>query len=264
MFADVMRDARYSVRQLAKSPAFTLVATLTLALGIGATSAMFSVINGVLLRPLPFPQPDTLVLVNEIVPQYGLFSVAPATFLDWRQQNSVFERLAAYTSGSATFADASGPERVTNAAVSWDVFDLLRVQPALGRGFRADEDLPGKNGVIVLSHSMWQRRFGSDRGVLGRSITLSGAPVTVIGVMPPGFYFPSREVEYLDAHRAQHGQRQPWGALPRRDRPAEAWSLSPAGGRRDEDDFAAAGETVSGFERGRVSGGEGPARAHRR
>lgn len=196
MFTDVLRDTRYSIRQLTKSPGFTVVAIVTLALGIGATSAMFGVINGVLLRPLPFPNPDTLVLVNEIVPQYGRFSVAPASFLDWRQQNGVFERIAAFTSGSATFADANGPERVTNATVSWDLFDLLKVQPMLGRSFTAEEDAPGKNGVIVLSHSMWQRRFGSDRAVLGRSVTLSGAPATVIGVMPPGFYYPSREAEY--------------------------------------------------------------------
>ena len=102
MFADVLRDTRYSIRQLAKSPGFTAVAVVTLGLGIGATSAMFSVINGVLLRPLPYPNPESLVMVNEIVPQYGRFSVAPATFLDWRQQNSVFERIAAFTSGSAT------------------------------------------------------------------------------------------------------------------------------------------------------------------
>ena len=196
MFADVLRDARYSIRQLAKSPGFTAVAVVTLGLGIGATSAMFSVINGVLLRPLPFPNPESLVMVNELVPQYGPFAVAPATFLDWRQQNSVFERLAAFTAGSATFSDAAGPERVTNASVSWDLIALLGVQPMMGRGFNADEDTQGKNAVIVLSHAMWQRRFGSDPGVLGRSVTLNRAPFTVIGVMPPGFYFPNRDVEY--------------------------------------------------------------------
>ncbi len=196
MFSDMLRDSRYAIRQLAKSPGFTTVAILTLALGIGATSAMFSVINGVLLRPLPYPNAETLMRVHEIVPQYGRFSVAPATFLDWRQQNTVFERIAAYAGGGATLTDASGAERLSNAEVSWDVFELLQVRPALGRGFRAEEDTPGKDNVIVLSHRMWQRRFAADPNVLGKPVTLNGAPSTIVGVMPPGFYFPSRQVEY--------------------------------------------------------------------
>jgi putative ABC transport system permease protein len=212
MLSNVLRDARYSVRQLRKSPGFTVVAVLTLALGIGATSAMFSVVNGVILRPLPYPQPESLAMVVEILPRFGRFSVAPATFLDWRAQNSVFERMAAFTGGSATFVDANGPERITNAPVSWDIFELLQVRPALGRGFRADEDAPGKANVVVLSHGMWQRRLGGDPGVLGRSISLSGAPFTIVGVMPPTFRFPSRETEFwvplalnpADASRGGH------------------------------------------------------------
>ncbi len=196
MISNTLRDTRYAVRQLIASPAFTLVAVLTLALGIGATTAIFSVVNGVLRRPLPYRHPEGLVLVNEIVPQYGRFSVAPANFLDWRKQNSVFERIAAFNGSSATFTEGSGPERIESAMVSWDLFELLDVKPVLGRGFREDEDAPGKNNVIVLSHAMWQRRFGSDPHVLGRSITLSGVPVTVVGVMPAGFYFPNRAGEF--------------------------------------------------------------------
>src|SRR5688572_6312797 len=196
MVSNVLRDARYSLRQLRKSPGFSVVAILTLAIGIGAASAMFSVVNGVILRPLPYPQSETLVRVVEIVPQFGRFSVAPATFLDWRAQNAVFERIAAYSGGSGTFVDASGPERLASGAVSWDLFELLRVAPALGRGFRPEEDMPGKANVIVLSHSLWQRRFGGDPGVLGRSISLNGAPCTIVGVMPAGFSFPSRQIEY--------------------------------------------------------------------
>jgi putative ABC transport system permease protein len=196
MVADVIRDARYAIRQLLMTPGFTAVAIVTLALGIGATTAMFSVVNGVLLRPLPYPEPDRLVIVHEVVPQYGRFSVAPATFLDWRKQNTVFEHIAAFTAGSATLADAGGSERVSNAAVSSDVFDLLQVRPALGRGFSADEDAPGRNNVVVLSHGMWQRRFGGDQKILGRAIRLNGSQSTVIGVMPAGFYFPSRQVEF--------------------------------------------------------------------
>jgi putative ABC transport system permease protein len=196
MFAYAARDTRYAIRQLVKTPGFTIVAVLTLALGIGATSAIFSVVNAVLLRPLPYPEAANLMRVHEVVPQYGLFAVAPASFLDWRQQNTVFERIAAYQATSATFLAGESPERIPGVLASHDLFDLLKVAPSMGRGFRADEDAPGKDNVIVLSHGMWQRRFGGDPGVLGRSILLSGAPVTIIGVMPADFYYPSREPEF--------------------------------------------------------------------
>jgi putative ABC transport system permease protein len=196
MVADLLTDIRYGVRQMVKLPGFTIVAILTLACGIGASTAIFSVVNGVMLRPLPYPQSEDLVMVFEMVPQYGRFSVAPGNFLDWRQQNTVFERLATFSAGTESLVGADGPERITMASVSWDIFDLLRVSPALGRGFRAEEDVPNQNAAIVLSHGMWQRRFGGDPNILGRTITLSGAPVVVVGVMPAGFYFPNREVEF--------------------------------------------------------------------
>jgi putative ABC transport system permease protein len=196
MLANMLTDMRYAVRQMLKTPGFTIVAILTLAFGIGATSAIFSVVNGVMLRPLPFPQPDRLVMVFEVLPQYGRFSVAPANFFDWRQQNGVFERIAAFSGGTETFIGSDGPERVSMASVSWDLFEALGVSPAHGRGFRPEEDLPKQNNVIVLSHGMWQRRFGGDPAVLGRTITLSGAPVTITGVMPAGFYFPNRTAEF--------------------------------------------------------------------
>ena len=195
VLANALRDTRYAIRQLIRTPGFTIVAVLTLALGIGATSAIFSVVNGVLLRPLPYPNPDSLVRVHEVLQKFGRFSVAPATFLDWRQQNSVFEHLAAVNTTGATLVGSNGAERIAGGLVSWDLFDLLQVTPALGRTFRADEDAPGKDAVIVLSHGMWQRRFGGDPTILGRSITLSGVPATVIGVMPAGFAFMS-DVEY--------------------------------------------------------------------
>jgi putative ABC transport system permease protein len=196
LLAHFLTDMRYGARQLRAAPGFTLVAILTLALGIGATSAIFSVINGVMLKPLPFGNPDGILSVFEVVPNYGRFSVAPANFLDWRQQNRVFDRIAAYTGGNDTLVGSEGPERVNRALVSWDTFELLGVAPALGRGFRADEDAPKQNNVIVLSHGTWQRRFGGDPGILGRTVTLSGVPVTIVGVMPAGFYFPSRSTEF--------------------------------------------------------------------
>jgi putative ABC transport system permease protein len=195
MLADFLRDMRYAARQLIKTPAFAIVAVLTLGLGIGATSAIFSVVNAVLVRPLPYPEAERLVRVHEIVPQYGLFSVAPATFLDWRQQNSVFEHIAAYNTGSTTIAGTEGPERVPSAAVSWDLFELLKVKPVLGRTFTAQEGTPVTQTVAIISYGAWQRRFGGDRSVLERPVTLNGSSSTIIGVMPPDFYFPSRTTE---------------------------------------------------------------------
>jgi putative ABC transport system permease protein len=196
VIANMLRDSRYALRQLVKTPGFTIVAILALALGIGATSAIFSVVNGVLLRPLPFPEPDQLVRVIEVLPQYGRFAVAPGTFLDWKQQATAFDRIAAYAGGSATVLWGDGPERIPRAAVSADLFEVLGVLPAHGRTFSAAEDAPGRNQVVVLSHGLWQRRFGGDPAILGRSLTVDGQMVTIIGVMPPGFYFPSRTHEF--------------------------------------------------------------------
>ena len=217
ILTDVLRDVRYAVRQLARTPGFTLVAILTVGLGTGASSAIFSVVNGVLLRPLPYQNPDTLVRVHEIVPQYGRFSVAPASFLDWRHQNTVFERIAAFTSSTATFTDASGPERITGAVVSADLFELLGVAPALGRSFRAEEDAPGKDTVIVLGgpgtvgHT--QRDARDDRRRDASRVLLSAG----------------RRV--LETHRAQSREGHPWGALSRSDRTNQAGRVAAAGGR---------------------------------
>lgn len=196
MFAYVLRDVRFALRQLVKSPGFSVVAILTLALGIGSSVAIFSVVNGVLLRPLPYPDPGALVRVYEIVPDYGRFSVAPANFLDWRQQTTSFERIAAYGGTNGTLVWRDGPERLLGTDVSWDLFELLRVAPAAGAGFTADQDRPGSNNVIVISHGLWLRRFGADPAVVGRTVTMSGTPVTILGVMPADFYFPARTTEF--------------------------------------------------------------------
>jgi putative ABC transport system permease protein len=188
--ANIVRDTRYAIRQLMRTPGFTTVAIFTIALGIGASSAIFSVVNGVLLKPLPYPGSESLVRVHEILAQFGRFSVAPATFLDWRQQSTVFERIAAYNSASATLNENGTPERLTGAVMSWDLFELLRVAPALGRSFRAEEDAVGKDTVVVISHGMWQNRFGGDSQILGKVISLNGVAVTIVGVMPQGFLFP--------------------------------------------------------------------------
>jgi putative ABC transport system permease protein len=210
MIAHALRDGRYAIRQLRRAPAFTTVAVLTLALGIGATSAIFSVVNAVLLRPLPYADPASLVRIHEVVPQYGRFAVAPASFLDWRRQAASFERIAAYSSTSATFMHADGPERVPGAAVSWDLLTLLGIAPAIGASFSAAQDAPGAGTVIVLSHGFWQRRYGGDAAIVGRAVSVNGVPATVIGVMPEGFYFPSRTAEFwqplaLDSANASRG-----------------------------------------------------------
>ena len=193
--AQMLRDARHALRQLVRTPVFSIVAVLTIALGVGATSAVFSVVNGILLRPLPFHDPDSLVSLHEVVPQFGKFLVAPATFLDWRNQNTVFERLVASFSPTETLTGGGEPERVQAALVSWDTFHALGVQPALGASFTADDDRPKGPAVMVISHGLWQRRFGGDPAIIGRSVSVSGTPVTVLGVMPSGFYFPNRAAE---------------------------------------------------------------------
>ena len=212
MFADLLGDVRYALRQLAKTPGFTVVAILTLAFGIGATSAIFSVVNSVVLKPLPFPEAERLVRVHEIVPSYGRFSVAPATFFDWRQQNGVFERMTAYGTTSATLDSGSGPERLNGLIVSWEFFDVFGVQPALGRGFRAEEDQPGHTNVLVISHRAWVSRFGSSADIVGKPVSVNGVPMLIAGVMPPSFTFPSRDIEFwrpmgigvADASRGGH------------------------------------------------------------
>jgi putative ABC transport system permease protein len=196
MFAHTLRDTRYALRQLVKAPAFTIVAVATLALGIGATTAIFSVVNSVLLRPLPYPQSDRLVRVHEVVPQYGLFSVAPGNVPDWQRQNRVFDGLAAYNPASATLLRAEGPERLQGALVSWNLFQILGAAPAIGSSFTPEQDKPGAHDVVIISDAMWRNRFGADRGVIGSAINLNGAPVTIIGVMPARFYFPSRTAEF--------------------------------------------------------------------
>ena len=212
MLAHILNDMRYALRQMTKAPGFTFVAVLTLAFGIGASSAVFGIVNAAMLQPLPYPQQDRLVTVFELLPRLGRFAVAPGNFLDWRAQNSVFEAIAAYASGYETLVGGDLAERVSRTSVSWDIFDLLGVAPALGRTFRAEEDLPTQNHVVVLSHGMWQRRFGGDPQILGRTITLNGEPSTVVGVMPADFYFPNRVTEFwrplginpADASRGGH------------------------------------------------------------
>jgi predicted permease len=191
---DFWQDLRYGVRMLRKQPGFTLVAALTLALGIGANTAIFSVVNAVLMRPLPYHDPARITMIWSDNPatQLGLHEMPPtnADIADWREQNHVFERIAAYRSSFANLSAQGEAERAAGAAVTFDFFPLLGVEPVLGRTFTAEEDQPNKNRVVVISYGLWQRAFGGDPGIIGKAIALDTVDFTVIGVMPRGFNFP--------------------------------------------------------------------------
>jgi predicted permease len=184
--AEVRQDAAYAVRQLVRAPAFTAVAVLTLALGIGATTAIFSAVWSVVLRPFPFAHPDRVVLVTERW-QGSDGDVSDGNFVDWYARQTAFERLAAEQFTSFTLASASSADRITGALVTKDFFGVFGVRPALGRTFSPEEDEPGADGVVVLSDALWRTHFGADRRVLGQQLQLDGRPRTVIGVMPPSF-----------------------------------------------------------------------------
>jgi putative ABC transport system permease protein len=175
---------------LIRNPGFTIVSVIALALGIGANVAIFSVVNGVLLRPLPFKNPDRLMMIRETkLPQFPEFAVASGNFLDWKKQNTVFERLVAFKGSSLNLIGTGDPERLHGLNVTEGFFAMLGAQPQLGRDFLLEEDQPGRSNVVILSHGLWQRRFGADPKILNQSITLSGQSYTVIGVMPGTFRF---------------------------------------------------------------------------
>ena len=181
----LLQDVRFGARTLLKNRGFTLVAVLTLAVGIGANTAIFSVVNAVLLRPLPYRDPARLVTVLHD----GWKPVAPANFLDWREQGRSFESMAAAQSWSLTMTGRDRPEQLNVLQTSAEMFHVLGVAAALGRTYAAGEDQPGREHVLVLSHRLWVRRFGGDRGVVGQQVALDGESYTVIGVMPPDFQF---------------------------------------------------------------------------
>jgi len=189
----LLQDIRFGLRMLLKSPSISIVATIALALGIGANTAIFSVVNAVLLRPLPFPNPDSLVSVFETDQQrgYNRGSHSYPNFFDLRDQNTVFERVASYYSGDFIMTGSGEPARVQGAVVTADLFPLLGVGPLHGRTFSAEEDKPSTGGrVVILSQQLFARRFNSDTNILNKTITLAGRPYTVVGVMPATFEFP--------------------------------------------------------------------------
>ena len=192
ILADLWQDLRYGLRTLLKNPGFTIIAVIALALGIGANSAIFSVVNAVLLRPLPFKNPEQLVMVWENATHLGFpkNTPSPPNFLDWQRQNTVFTGMAAMSERSFNLTGVGEPERVDGRRVSANLFDLLGVPALLGRTFVPEDDRPGAH-VVLLGDSLWKRRFGSDPSVIGRAVTLNGESYTVIGVMPRSVHLPA-------------------------------------------------------------------------
>jgi predicted permease len=192
---DLFADIRFGLRTLRRNPGFTLVAVLTLALGIGANTAVFTVVNGVLLRPLPFPGPERLFLVSFNV-QGGPFEIGPSLsdhhYLEFRAQDRLFEHIASFEAGRANLTGAGDPVQIPIARVTTEFFSTLQSNPELGRGFLAGEDQFGHDNVVVLGNGLWKRRFGADPQILGKTIQLDGITRTVIGIMPSDFNFPSK------------------------------------------------------------------------
>jgi predicted permease len=178
----LVQDVRYALRVLSKSPGFTAIALLTLALGIGANTALFSVVNGVLLNPLPFPNPDQLVALYSKTDNFGQASITYLNFLDWQKNNHSFSSLCAFRSDNYNLTGTGEPERLHAHMVSADFFPMLGLQPLAGRTFRPEEDQAGANPVVVISDALWKRRFASSPDVIGKSITLNGEAHTIVGV----------------------------------------------------------------------------------
>ncbi len=193
----ILQDLRYGVRVLIKSPVFTLVAVISLALGIGANTAIFSVVNGLLLKPLPYPESERIMAVwhtppQESFPGMNKFSVSPGNYLDWKAQSHSFEQMAVYSDGGFSLSAGDTPMPVDGAAVSSEFFTVLRSNVILGRTFMSEEEQPGRDKVAVISYGLWQRLFGANPNVIGKSFTLESETYTVIGVMPNGFQFPGK------------------------------------------------------------------------
>jgi len=196
----LLQDIRYAIRTLAKAPAFTAIAVLTLALGIGANTALFSVVNGVLLSPLPYPHPNRIVALYSRTTMFNHSSISYPNFLDWQKQNNSFSELAAYRSDSFNMTGRGRPQRVRTIMCSAGFFKILGVQPVIGRLFRTQDDHPGAAPVVILSNGFWHRSFGASRQIIGQAISLNGTPYTVVGILPANFYFTGDNFRLSDVY----------------------------------------------------------------
>ena len=193
----LLQDFRFGARTLRRSPGFTLVAVIALALGIGGSSAIFSVVNAVLLRPLPFFEPDRIMRVWATAPERGLdfTSVSFQRFTNIAEQNQVFDEISAFTADNLNLTGVNEPLQLSAARISAGLFDVLKVKPAVGRGFLTEEDNPGGAAVVILSHNLWQRQFSSDPAIVGKTITLDNTSYDVVGIMPGDFSFFSSDID---------------------------------------------------------------------
>src|SRR5215475_13356566 len=185
----LIQDLRYGARILLKKPGFTLIAVLTLALGIGANTAIFSVVYALLLRPLPYHEPERLVLLSDKGRAGVRMSVSYPNYSDWRERAQSFEGMASIRSLLFNLTGIDKPAQLRGRMVNWNFFQLLGVQPQLGRLFAADDDRYGAARTALISDGMWKERFGGDTGVIGRKLLLDGEPYEVVGVLPPGFEY---------------------------------------------------------------------------
>ena len=212
----LLQDLKYALRVLLKSPGFSIAAVIVLALGIGANTAIFSVVNAVLLRPLPFPDSERLVQIWHVPPQKSFpgmtrFPASAANYVDWHNQSRAFEHMAIYSFSSVNLTGGEQPEALQGAAVSSEFFSTLRSQPVLGRVFVPDEDQLGHNRVVILSHALWKSRFAADRDIVGRKVSFDDQTYSIVGVMGPDFKFPSfaqfwTPMAWTDRERAVRGE----------------------------------------------------------
>ncbi|HWI18589.1 MAG TPA: ABC transporter permease, partial [Vicinamibacterales bacterium] len=212
----IIQDIKHALRSLGRKPSFATVVILTLAIGIGGTTAIFGAVNAVLLRPLPYPEPEALMRVYKTTvdnPDRLGGTVSPPDYVDYRRDNSVFSETAATLTGSYALTGFGAAERIPTALVSGGFFDVMGTRPAIGRAITTADDPIGSRDVVVLSHALWARRFGSNPGIVGQPLVLDGKPYEVIGVMPAGFQYPLRSemwvplrfsAEDLQAQRGAH------------------------------------------------------------
>ena len=193
----MFQDLRFGLRMLLKKPSFTLIAVFTIALGIGANTAIFSVVNAVLLRPLPYRDAERIVAIQEINKEGKRVQVTPANFLDWRAQNTVFEHLAALLTRGSNLSGDNGAERIDLAMTSANFFDVFGAQAQHGRLFLPEDEQAGHAPIVVIGHALWQRRYGGDPGIVGQAITLDGTSYTIAGIAPEGFQYPDKTQAWL-------------------------------------------------------------------
>ncbi len=246
----MLSDLKFALRTLRKNPTVTVVAVLTLALGISVNATMYSCLNALLLRPFPYRDPDQLVALRDDNPTKGIngASVSYPNFVDWRANNRSLVGMTAFSGNSFNLAAKDGvPEQIEGGQITWDTFQLLGVQPVLGRNFRAEEDRPNAERVAMLAYDLWQRRFDGDRAILGKTISLNGDTYTIVGVMPSGFGFPNTSALWvplaLDPTQTRH-------AFLERARQAQARRHDGESAGRPRLDLAPARERFSREQRG--------------